>query len=148
MLTYLIILVVIAVALAPLANMLPSKRQREIARMREYAAVHGLFVEFRDVPSTGGIPVAAGKVIYYGKRLPSSRSVTVESGTWFRTQDGWQSPNRRLAVPAPLQEFSLEIVAASVDQISCGVYWTELDGEAGVEQIRQLLDDWCGLLMQ
>ncbi len=48
--TYLLIIFVIAVALAPLSHFVPSKRQRQIARMREYAAVHGLFVEFRGVP--------------------------------------------------------------------------------------------------
>jgi hypothetical protein len=49
-LTYLLIILVIAIALAPLSHFVPSKRQREVARMREYAAVNGLFVEFRGVP--------------------------------------------------------------------------------------------------
>ena len=37
--TYLLIIFVIALALAPLSHFVPSKRQREIARLREYAAV-------------------------------------------------------------------------------------------------------------
>ncbi len=47
MLTYFIIIFVVALALAPLSHFLPSKRQRKVAGMREYAAVHGMFVEFR-----------------------------------------------------------------------------------------------------
>ena len=56
MLTFLLIVFVIALALAPLGHFVPSKRQRAIARMREYAAVHGLFVEFRDLPVQAGAP--------------------------------------------------------------------------------------------
>ncbi len=106
MLTYLLIVFVIALALAPLAHFLPSKRQREIARMREYAAVHGLFVEFRDMPTAAGVPVAARGVIYYGKRLPNTRANPIESACWVRAGDGWRSVGRRLPVPAPVQELS------------------------------------------
>ena len=45
-----LILFVIALALAPLWHFLPSKGQRKAARMREHAAVQGLFVEFRELP--------------------------------------------------------------------------------------------------
>lgn len=147
MLTYLLIIFVIALALAPLAHFLPSKRQRDIARMREYAAVHGLFVEFRNLPATGNVPASSRDVIYYGKRLPNKRASPVETAAWLRSQEGWRSVGRRLPVPAPVQELSPDIIAASVDQSSCGVYWTESAGEAGVEQIRQVLERWCEALI-
>jgi len=54
--TYLLIIFVIALALAPLSHFVPSKRQRKVVCLREYAAVHGLFVEFRTLP---GVKVAA-----------------------------------------------------------------------------------------
>ena len=73
----LIILVVVALALAPLTNFIPSQRQRHVARLREYAAVHGLFVEFRDMPGSEvsrlGERQRPQQLIYYGKRLPPSR---------------------------------------------------------------------------
>ena len=147
MLTYLLIVFVIALALAPLTHFLPSKRQRDIARMREYAAVHGLFVEFRDLPATGGAPVSIRDVIYYGKRLPNKRASPVETAAWLRSPLGWHSVDRRLPVPAPVQDLSPDIIAASVDQSSCGVYWTESSGEAGVEEIRQILERWCKALI-
>jgi hypothetical protein len=147
MLTYLFIVFVIAVALAPLAHFLPSKRTRETARLREYAALHGLFVEFRDLPGANGSSVPVRDVIYYGKRLPNMRANRVESAAWVRTPEGWRSIGRRLPVPAPVQELPPEIIAASVDQSSCGVYWTESSGEAGVEQIRQSLEHWCAALI-
>lgn len=118
MLTFLLILFVVTLAVAPLIHFLPSKRQREVARIREFAAVQGLFVEFRDVPVSGGVPTATRNLIYYGKRLPSSRANAVESAAWVKAQDGWRGAGRRLAIPAPLQELSVAAVAASVDRKS------------------------------
>lgn len=148
MLTTLLILFVMAVAVAPLLHFKPSKRQREFASMREYAAVHGLFVEFRHAPSEAAVSGPIKNLIYYGKRLPTSRAKTLQSGAWTKTQFGWRSVGQRLPVPAPVEELPVEIVAASVDQFSCGIYWTESDGERGVEQIRQMLEHWCTLLMK
>jgi hypothetical protein len=148
MLTYLFIVFVIAIALAPLAHFLPSKRTREVSRMREYAALHGLFVEFRNMPAAGGVPVSAPGVIYYGKRLPNMRANPIDSGCWLRAPEGWRSVGRRLPVPAPVEELSGEIIAASVDQSSCGVYWTESSGEAEVERIVQILERWCEVLIR
>jgi hypothetical protein len=148
MLTFLLIIFVIAIAVAPLVQFLPSKRQREIAGLREYAAVHDLFVEFRDAPVRVAGSGQARDVIYYGKRLPSSRSTTVVSGVWTRDAQGWRSVGPRLPVPAPLLDLSVEVIAAGVDQFSCGVYWRETEGEDGVEQIKQILERWCELLIQ
>lgn len=148
MLTFLLIMVVIAVAVAPLIHLIPSERQRTVAGLREYAAVHGLFVEFRRAPSRIEVSAPIRDVIYYGKRLPSSRVSTIESAAWTKEQDGWRSVGRRLPAPALLEDLSAGIIAASVDQFSCGVYWRETEGEEGVEQIRQILERWCELLMQ
>jgi hypothetical protein len=148
MLTFLLIMFVVALAIAPLIHFLPSKRQRTVAGLREYAAVHGLFVEFRHAPARVAVSAPVRDVIYYGKRLPTSRAGTVESAAWTQGQEGWRSVGRRLPAPAPLEELSVGIIAASVDQFSCGVYWRETEGEEGVEQIRQILERWCELLMQ
>ena len=148
MLKFLLIVFIVALALAPLGHFVPSKRQRATARMREYAAVHGLFVEFRDLPVLAGSPGSVRNTIYYGKRLPSQRASPIESASWLRTDDGWRSVGQRRPVPAPVQELSNEISAVSVDQSSCGVYWTESTGEAGVEHIRQILVRWCDELIR
>ncbi|MCB1845393.1 MAG: hypothetical protein KDI09_20665, partial [Halioglobus sp.] len=67
MLTYLLIAFVLLLAVAPLLHFRPSKRQRALARMREYAVLHGLQVEYRKLPTEqrGRRPVT-GDVIYYG----------------------------------------------------------------------------------
>jgi len=146
-LTYLLILFVIAVALAPLAHFAPSKAQRETARMREYAAVHGLFVEFRDVPGTGDArdrqhDRAGGNTIYYGKRLPASRDKREEARAWRRENEHWIPLQRRWGVPDVLVSLPLEVIAASVDRGSCGVYWRECGGVDNVALIEQVLTAW------
>ena len=149
--TYLLILFVIAIALAPLVHFAPSKSQRETARMREYAAVHGLFVEFRDVPGAGDPrhrdPGRAGHgAIYYGKRLPPARNKGEEARAWRRSEEAWVGIERRWVVPAILAELPPEVLAASVDQGSCGVYWRESGGVENVARIEQVLNTWAARL--
>ena len=77
MLTYFIIIFVVAAGAGAAEHFVPSKRQRKVAGMREYAAVHGMFVEFRALPDVGGVPCLPrfrGQVIYYGRRLPKQAS--------------------------------------------------------------------------
>jgi hypothetical protein len=142
-LKFLLILFVMALALAPLAHFLPGKRQRKIARLREYAAVHGLFVEFRDIPGKSPAQARAGDPIYYGKRLPASVGGNVENGAWTRSGGDWTGVHTRRPVPSQLRELSVEILAGSVDKSSCGVYWTESGEEDCVEQIRRALEGWA-----
>ena len=151
MLTYLLIIFVIAIALAPLTSLMPSKRQREVARMREYAAVHGMFVEFRSVPGreSGRIKTrdhAGHDTIYYGKRLPPPRQKLETSRAWLYEPEGWVGLERRLVVPAELAQLPTQVLAASVDEGSCGIYWRESGGVDAVEQIRLVLEAWAGQL--
>jgi hypothetical protein len=144
--TYLLIVLVVALALAPLGHFLPSKRQRKLARLREYAAVHGLFVEFRQVPTLAGEPDPGKQLIYYGKRIPATVTTPIETTAWVNTQGDWRCVGGRLPPPASIETLSPEILAASIDQSSCGVYWTEASGEETVEQIRQALERWNELV--
>lgn len=144
---YLLVIFVIAVALAPLIQFLPSKRQRKIAGLRESAALHGLFVEFRDMPGSNIVAKAPVGVIYYGKRLPIRRSRPVETAAWLLLGDGWRNVGGTRPVTALLQDLPVEILAASVDEFSCGVYWTESAEEGAVEQIQQVLGRWSDELI-
>ena len=145
---YLLVIFVIAVALAPLIQFLPSKRQRKIAGLRESAALQGLFVEFRDMPGSHIVPKAPAGLIYYGKRFPIRRPRPVETGTWLLLGDGWRNVGGTKPVTTLLQDLPVEILAASVDEFSCGVYWTESAEEGAVEQIQQVLEHWSDELMQ
>ncbi len=141
--TWLIIALVVGLALAPLMHFMPSKAQRHTARLREAAAVQGLFVEFRDPPEKDRAP-AGPAPIYYGKRLPPPRRGAVRRGAWLRDpEEGWRGSPRRTPVPALLQEMPEEVAAASLDEGSCGIYWHERGDESTVTRIRQLLEQWA-----
>lgn len=147
MLNYLLIAFIVVVALAPLTHFLPSKRQRRQAAMREAAAVSGLFVEFRSLPGSaaGRVPQAQQDVIYYGRRLAPSKGRGSRRGAWLQRDGAWQSvgPGPRVPIPEPLHAFNAYILAASIDEGSCGVYWQEQGDAATVEEIRTLLLAWA-----
>jgi len=144
MTSYLLIGLVIVLALAPLLHFLPSKRQRSQARMREIAAVNGLFVEFRDPPGGDRLPAERRRnLIYYGLRLPPAREPARGRCQWLRDGTGWRSLGARVPAPTPLSDLPEEVVAASIDEVSCGIYWQEEGGEERVEQIQRALLDWA-----
>ncbi len=144
---YLLILFIVALAIAPLTHFLPSKRQRQQARMREYAAVHGLFVEFRDLPAIPAqLPTRrksrAEQAIYYGKRLKPSRAEPRPRRAWLREDGGWRGVERRWLVPDVVQAVPTAVEALSIDEGSCGVYWHEAGEEGDVALIVAALERW------
>ncbi|MFV8817389.1 hypothetical protein [Haliea sp. E17] len=141
---YLIILFVVALALAPLTHFLPSKRQRQLARLREYAAVHGLFVEFRNLPGARE-GERAEQVIYYGKRLPASRGEPRRQRAWIGGAGHWRGAGHRDPVPTATEGFPAQILACSEDEGSCGAYWKEDGEEADVAAIVAALEAWSGV---
>ncbi|MEZ5567337.1 MAG: hypothetical protein R3E54_03155 [Halioglobus sp.] len=147
MLTYLLIAFVLLLAVAPLLHFRPSKRQRALARMREYAVLHGLQVEYRKLPTEqrGRRPVT-GDVIYYGLRLtPDDRRATLKA-CWIHEGGQWRSSGARVIPPQILNELPESVLVASVDEGGCGVYWTEAGGEAEIEIIREVLTRWAHTL--
>lgn len=149
---WLLIIFVVALAFAPLLHFAPSKRQRRVARMREHAAISGLFVEFRKRPGGDERPwpadVNAGSVIYYGKRLPAKRSGRISSASWRRDASDWVAVGGYVPVPASFEDLPAQILAASVDDGSCGVFWTESEEGAVVDQIRSSLERWTAALSE
>lgn len=147
MLTYLFIAFVLLLAVAPLLHFRPSKRQRVLARMREYAVLHGLQVEYRKLPTDqrGARPLV-GDIIYYGLRLsPDDRRATLKA-SWVREGGEWRSTGARVAPPQALDELPEGVVVVSVDEGGCGVYWAEVGGEPEIEKIRTVLSRWAQTL--
>lgn len=147
MLNYLLIAFILVVALAPLTHFLPSKRQRRQAAMREAAALGGLFVEFRSLPGAAGgrAPQAQQDIIYYGRRLAPSKGRGSRRGAWLQRDGEWLSvaTGPRTPLPEPLRACAADILGASVDEGSCGVYWQEQGDTANVEAIRGILLAWA-----
>lgn len=146
--SYWIILIVVAVALAPLSHFVPSKAQRRVARLREYAAVNGLFVEFRDPPGHGSANSQSrtGQTIYYGKRVRSKGKGPDARVSWRAGSVGWIAQTRGVAIPAQLLELPQGILGASADPDSCGIYWQESGDETEIDKICEVLDSLADTL--
>lgn len=148
----LIILAILAIAITPLLKFMPTKLQRKISQMREYAATHGLFVEFRDIPGHAAVRrqagVRPGSVIYYGKRLPASRAEPRSAIKWVRAEDDWHAVGKWRAIPAELGSLPASVLAASVDESSCGVYWSEAGELEDVAQICAAVEAWSERLIK
>jgi len=142
---YLLIALILVVAIAPLLQFAPSKRQRRIARLREAAALQGLFVEFRQLPAgtpVGGEDTRVGDVVFYGLRLPPQGQHRRERASWQRQGEEWRPLDRRQPVPAELASLPAGVVAASADDACCGVYWVESAEPGAVARIHQALAAW------
>lgn len=142
---YLLIIFVLALALAPLLHVVPSKYQRRVARLREFAALQGLFVEFRSVPdgtltAAESLGHSPGKTIYYGLRIPATGRMDRPRAAWVNSDQGWRSLPRGGVVPSALEELPRTVFAASSDEGSCGIYWQEGGEEAEIRQIQQVLN--------
>ncbi|MEH6589719.1 MAG: hypothetical protein V7746_05655 [Halioglobus sp.] len=140
--SYLIIILIIAVALAPLSHFVPSKAQRKVARLREYAALNRFFVEFRDLPNQkikarGG---ALAHTIYYGRRIRPALDGPPQRLCWLFEQGRWTGSPIKVAVPEAVLTLPDGVLAASADSESCGIYWLETGDEAEIDQIGVVLD--------
>lgn len=147
----LIILAAVLLAAAPLLHFLPDKRQRRQARLREAAALAGLFVEFRDLPIPENrrrrLSAAERQVLFYGCRFTASTRVPPPACVWYREGEAWRSRPARVPAPAWLREASAAVLAASVDAESGGFYWREEGGEALVQELAPRLIAWRDELM-
>ncbi len=148
MATWLIILLVIAVALAPLMHFIPTKKQQATARLREQAALDGLFVTYRRLPMIPGKVADAAKdrtaleegTLYYGVRWLVKASERPAPVTWLRTERGWQNLQRReVVLPDVLSSLPETVLAFSSDVESAGIYWREEGGQEALKAISSAL---------
>lgn len=145
--TYVFIAVVVALAIAPLLHFLPSPTQRRQAAFREAAALGGLFVEFRDLPGYAPrlerMSRSERQVVFYGARLPATRGGARGRQSWWRVGDAWHGgPERLRKLPQPLHELPVQVLAASMDDNACGVYWRETGDAADVDQVIRCIGAW------
>ena len=143
---FIIIAVIVLLALAPLWHFRPTRGQRRQARLRETAAMNGLFVEFRDLPLPPArrerLPAAERQVLYYGCRLRPRRGDPVARVVWWREGEDWSSMPPRSALPLQASRMPAAVLAMDTSAASCGAYWRVEGDEQTVEQLAALLRDW------
>ncbi len=135
---YLLIFVVILVALSPLLSMMPSRRQRELAGLRQAAASAGLFVSLEPDREEGGR-------VYYGCRRQRGDTVQ-QTATLRRADSEWvlcsgDWPTERLESLSSLPEAVMEV---REDGRGVGIFWDERGSVEDVDSIARVLRQLMG----
>jgi hypothetical protein len=136
--TYALIFLVVLIALSPLLAMRPTRRQRELANLRQAAASAGLFVK---LDKDGADP---GQV-YYGCRRQrgdaemEALTLLREGGDWRVTRGHW--PQRLEGV---LDALPGAVTQLRADSREVGVLWDERGSTEDVDAIARVLRSALG----
>ena len=136
--TYLLIFGVLLLALSPLLAMMPTRRQRELASLRQAAASAGLFVK---LDREGGEP---GQV-YYGCRrqrgdTPAQSAILQRGAAGWSLQSG-ECAAERASLLAALPEAVMQF---REDAREVGVFWGERGTLEDVQTIAGVLRKLLG----
>ena len=143
MTTYLIIILIIAVAVAPLASALPSKAQRREAQLRSYASSLGLSIKLDPIPD---IPTRfrfspSPNLVAYRLRDASVRDGLKEQLLLLRVEGQWIDISTESPVKLPVDDGPSGAEIASVNRGVATVFWNERGDKADVDRLHQLLRD-------
>lgn len=143
MVTYLIIILIIAVALAPLASALPSKAQRREAQIRSYASSLGLTIKLEPIPD---IPARfrfspSPNLVAYRLREATSGDGVQDKLLLLRMEGKWIDASTESAVNLSVDDGPLGAEIAIVNRGVATIFWNERGDEADVDRLHQLLRD-------
>jgi hypothetical protein len=141
-LAYWLIILIVFIALSPLLQLLPNKRQRRTARMRESAILAGLNVELRSCPALRQGPPDGRDLLFYSRKRPRDGGGP-GSGLWLRDGDVWRPQDLSKGAPAPagLSALPREVLAFSSEPQRIGVFWCEQGEESNVHRIASVLQE-------
>jgi len=143
MTTYLISILIMAVAVAPLASALPSKAQRREAQLRSYASSLGLSIKLDPIPD---IPARfrfspSPNLVAYRLRDASVRDGLKEQLLLLRVEGQWIDISTESPVKLPVDDGPSGAEIASVNRGVATVFWNERGDKADVDRLHQLLRD-------
>ena len=151
---YLIILLVIALVVAPVFWIMPSPRQKRQARLRQLALQQGLQLKVCDLPQTHRAAIRREaprhgmlyRLPWPGRERTELAYLRQGEMLCLRTAEGveWRGdpPARVLqAIEARLRELPQPVKALAVSLQGIGCYWTEQGDEALVESIAGVLHE-------
>ena len=136
--TWLLIIFIVFLALSPLLALMPTRRQRQVAGLRQMAALAGLRVQLRAPPGAAGeqglvacysLPVAAGQ---YLQQVGGYRNTGAE---WQRLDPLSGALPARLLAELPRGVSHLLLVPEQV-----AVFWDERGSNEDIQRIKQVLE--------
>ena len=142
---YLLIGLLLLVALSPLISIMPTRRQRRLAALRQAAASAGLYVQFDRAGDSADTPPGEPRAVLYGCRCQRG-DARGEPGVYRREDDQWQASAGNW--PAARLEALLQLPAGVSeirdDMAGIAVLWDELGEPEDVQVIAQVLRGLLG----
>lgn len=140
--TWVLIIFVVMVALSPLLSMRPSRRQRQLAALREQAALAGMVVQLQQLPELPD----SGLQPFYSRRRPREDNQPRPSVVYRRTAQGWLSAQGKIApaVASLLADMPAGVSHVSSSMACVGAFWDENGSVEDLEQIDRLLQGFLG----
>lgn len=139
---YLLIVLGLAVVIAPLMSVMPSKAQRQKATLRDEARGCALRVSLRPLPA---IPARFrftpdGELACYERRLQADLQLPGRSEDFVYAGGVW-SPTKGVApAPAWLADLPFGAVFVALSEHTVSIFWDEKEGSEGLLKINQAID--------
>jgi hypothetical protein len=140
-LSIVLILLIIAVAAAPLMSALPSKAQRYEARIRGYASQCGITIKLEpspEIPARFGYR-ASSHVVAYKKRRSESCLACVEPKLAVRVNGVWASIPLEQPINQCFETLPEGVQIMELAEYYVSVYWNEKGGEDAVSAVDETL---------
>jgi hypothetical protein len=136
--SWLLIVLVVFIALSPLITMMPTRRQKQIANLRQAAAVRGLSVQLREPPSRVSLE---GAPVFYGRHRAREARAVPQSAMFQRDDMAWKAldgelPGLDLEILQEMPE-GVNLVWLSPQEV--GVFWDERGDEDDLATIDGVL---------
>ena len=139
---YLIILLGLAVVIAPLMSAMPSKGQRRKAAIRDQARQYGLRVSLRpppEIPSRFEFSCEA-ELVCYERLLAKAMQAPGRQCRYVRIQGDWQSIFDDRSVPDWVTGLPGGAVVAELSERNASIFWDERGGVEALDQIHQAIE--------
>jgi hypothetical protein len=136
--SYFLIGLIVLIALSPLLKAMPTRRQRQVADLRQTAAISGMTVQLRPSPlENEESPLRA----FYGRRRSRDNEAHLQPASCVRSEQGWRAleghwPDSRLDQLGDLPD-GVSVVCE--EQQGMGVFWDERGDREDVLRIDQVL---------
>ena len=140
--SWFVIIVVVFAALSPLITMMPSRRQKQLAGLREAAAVAGMKVQLRSDPAA----TEEAKTAFYSRKRTAQQRRLAGFVQARPGENGW------VVVSGKLSDAALAALASAPEGVSgfvqephaAGVFWDERGGKEEVLLIDGVLRKGAG----
>jgi len=139
---YVLILLGLAVVIAPLVSVMPSKSQRAKAALRDEARTRSYRVSLRPLPAVPPrfrLQIDAD-LACYERRLPAALAVPDRAMAYVCVEGGWWPTSGTGDAPAWLSELPEGSVYVERGEQTVSIFWDEKAGSDGLTLISQAIE--------